>query len=84
MIVLSNRIYSVRCILPVSQSLDLPHEMGMRHRAALGITEQNDSFVIVVSEATGNISYCEYGKITMNVSPEDLLKKLESEFPTNH
>jgi diadenylate cyclase len=82
MLIINGRIYAVRCILPVSQSLNMPVNQGIRHRAALGISEQNDSFSIVISEETGEISYAEYGKMTHNVSIVDLHKKLEAEFPS--
>jgi len=81
LLIVHGTIHAARCILPVSQNLNVPAGLGMRHRAALGITEQNDAFVIVISEETGSISYAEYGKMTHNVSLADLQKKLEAEFP---
>jgi len=54
--------------------------LGMRHRAALGMCENNDSLVIVISEENSNISFAEYGKIKTNISLKELNKKLEQEF----
>lgn len=56
MIISNNRIRSARCILPVTSKTDIPGHYGLRHRAAIGITEDNDCFVLVVSEETGIIS----------------------------
>lgn len=71
-----NRIEAARCILPVSRS---PHQtsIGLRHRAAMGITEQSDAIAVVVSEQTGRISYAEGGKLTTNVQPAGLKDFLE-------
>jgi uncharacterized protein (TIGR00159 family) len=74
-IILNNRIYAARCVLPASENMDIPAYFGMRHRAALGITEITDAVVVVVSEETGRISYVENGKIESNITP-DRLKSL--------
>lgn len=63
MIITDNRIIAARCILPVSNNSDLPGHYGLRHRAAVGISENNDCLVIVVSEETGTISLVKEGKI---------------------
>ncbi len=63
MIITDNRIVAARCILPVSNNSDLPGHYGLRHRAAVGISENNDCLVIVVSEETGTISLVKEGKI---------------------
>ena len=55
-IIVSGRIYSAACILPVSKRQDLPKSYGLRHRAALGLTERTDALAIVISEETGRIS----------------------------
>lgn len=57
------RLHSAGCILPVSKNLDLPKRYGMRHRAALGMTEKSDAIVIIVSEETGKISVAEQSAI---------------------
>jgi uncharacterized protein (TIGR00159 family) len=74
-IILNNKIHAVRCVLPSSENMDIPAYFGMRHRAALGITEITDAVAVVVSEETGRISYVENGKIENNISP-DRLKSL--------
>lgn len=56
MIVSNKRIEAAGCILPVSHNLDIPKEMGLRHRAALGISQESDCVAIVVSEETGGIT----------------------------
>jgi uncharacterized protein (TIGR00159 family) len=76
-IILNNRIYAARCVLPSSENMDLPAYFGMRHRAALGITEIADAIVVVVSEETGRISFVENGKIENNISPEKLKGMIE-------
>jgi len=78
-IVAQNKIKAAGCILPVSQSFDLPKKLGLRHRAALGITEATDASAIVVSEETGKISYFHAGEINHGVSPEELEHLLQQE-----
>ena len=63
MIISDNRIRSARCILPVTSKTNIPGHYGLRHRAAIGVTEDNDCFVLVVSEETGNISLVKGGEI---------------------
>jgi len=72
MIIKDGRIASAGCILPVSHTQNLPKEMGLRHRAALGITLESDAKAIIVSEERGKISYAYKGEITRNVTPEQL------------
>jgi uncharacterized protein (TIGR00159 family) len=79
-IIIGDKIFAAKCMLPMSQSLDMPTELGMRHRAALGMSEHNDSLIIIVSEETGDVSFAEYGKLTINVSLKELIKKLDREF----
>jgi uncharacterized protein (TIGR00159 family) len=73
----SNRIKAARCILPVSQSQEITPSFGLRHRAAIGLTEQTDALTIVVSEETGKISVSENGKLKEDISADDLFKMLE-------
>lgn len=80
LIVVGNRIKAVKCILPVSSNFNLPRRLGLRHRAAVGITEQSDAIAIVVSEETGYISYCKSGEITMHVQADQLKDFLKHEF----
>lgn len=63
MIISAGRIHSTACILPVSKRQDLPKSYGLRHRAALGLTEKTDALAIVISEETGKISVAQGNKI---------------------
>lgn len=65
-------IEAARCILPISTSMKLSPHLGLRHRAAVGVTEVSDAFVIVVSEETGAISVAKDGEIMMDISPKEL------------
>ncbi len=67
-LIVEGRIRSARCIMPVSQNPNLPAIMGLRHRAALGISEVTDVLVLVVSEQTGQISIVQHGKIDTDLS----------------
>lgn len=72
-VIISNyRIKAAACILPVAHDHNLPKEMGLRHRAALGITQMTDAKAIVVSEETGNISLAYMGEFQQKLSIEDL------------
>ncbi len=73
-------IKAARCVLPVTENVELPGHLGMRHRAAIGITEQSDALAIVVSEETGDISIAKEGQIRINVSLEELERTLHEEF----
>jgi diadenylate cyclase len=67
-----DRILRAGCIFPLTQKTELPKSLGTRHRAAIGLTEETDAVVVVVSEETGQISYAHRGQLTRNVSVEDL------------
>jgi diadenylate cyclase len=75
-IVRKGRILSAACIFPVSQRIDIDRTLGTRHRAALGLTEQSDAIVIVVSEETGIVSLCHDGGIERNFDPETFQHRL--------
>jgi diadenylate cyclase len=79
-IITSNRITAARCILPVSKNTQLPISLGLRHRAAIGLTERTDAVCIVVSEQTGQISNCKNGRLKHNILPGELKNLLEEEF----
>ena len=64
MVIAGNRIVAARCTLPITERTDLPAYYGMRHKAAIGITEMSDADVIVVSEETGRISFVRSGNVT--------------------
>lgn len=72
MLIQNGRIIAARCPLPVTDKPGLPARFGMRHRAALGISEVTDSFVIIVSEETGRISLADEGEIIEDISPSEL------------
>ncbi|WP_165024004.1 diadenylate cyclase CdaA [Dysgonomonas sp. ZJ279] len=76
MIIADNRIKAAGCILPISQNQDLPKSLGLRHRAALGISQETDAKVIIVSEERGKISFASGGEIQTNVTPEKLQELL--------
>jgi len=79
-LIISDRtIKAAACILPVSKNQTIPKRMGLRHRAALGITEHSDAIAIVVSEETGHISCAVNGQLTTNVKPEQLEHFLSEE-----
>lgn len=78
MIITDNKITAARCILPVTNNTDLPGHYGLRHRAAIGVSENNDCIVIVVSEETGAISLVKEGKIT-TLQPLTMREILEKE-----
>ncbi len=71
---------AAKCLLPLSQNPDLDPALGTRHRAALGISEQSDAFIIIVSEETGMVSYAEHGKIVRGLTENMLKKKLDEIF----
>jgi len=68
MIIREGRIYAAACILPLTQRQDISAQLGTRHRAAIGMTENSDAVVLVVSEETGIISIVSNGQITRNYS----------------
>ncbi len=77
-----NKIEAARCILPVSKSPNLTANLGLRHRAAVGVTEQSDAIAIIVSEQTGKISYAENGELVRNIQPATLRDFLEEKLQT--
>ena len=75
-IIFNNKIKAARCILPVSENENLPAQFGLRHRAALGMSEITDALVLIVSEETGQMSIARHGKISHNLSPAELRKAI--------
>jgi len=80
MIIAENKILAARCILPVSDSRTLPGSLGLRHRAALGMSQNTDAHVIIVSEETGNISYVKDGNFKVRIGIDELEKFLKGDF----
>lgn len=78
MIVVRDRIMAAGCILPVSHDMDVPKELGLRHRAALGMSQATDAVCVIVSEETGGISIAMDGELHVKVSAIDLEKTLSS------
>ena len=79
-IITDDKIHAARCVLPVSDNPNIPGNFGMRHRAALGITEHTDALAVIVSEETGEISVADGGVMTNDLSKEELMQVLEKEF----
>jgi len=78
-IIRNNKIVAARCVLPVTNNTDFPTHLGMRHRAAAGISEDTDAVVIIVSEQNGEISFAKEGKLQNHCSYEKLEKLLNFE-----
>lgn len=76
-IVHGNTVLAARCILPVTSRLDIDPNLGLRHRSAIGVTEQLDVLSVIVSEETGAISYAIGGTIHHDISPVELRHALE-------
>jgi uncharacterized protein (TIGR00159 family) len=76
-IILKDKIYAARCILPVSENRTLPANLGLRHRAALGVTENTDALAIIVSEETGHISIAHHAVVHENIPKNELAQQLE-------
>ena len=75
-IIRGDRVTSATCYLPLSDNMELSKELGTRHRAGVGISEVTDSFTIIVSEETGNVSYASGGELHTAVTPSDLREQL--------
>ncbi|MCB0284240.1 MAG: TIGR00159 family protein [Calditrichae bacterium] len=79
-VVQNDIIMAAKCLLPLSQNPDIDPSLGTRHRAALGLAEQSDAFVIIVSEETGMVSFAENGKLVKGLTESILKKKLNELF----
>jgi len=77
-IVQEDRVAAAACFLPLTVNPKLTKELGSRHRAAIGLTEENDSVAIVVSEETGSISVVADGQIERGLTPDELRARLRS------
>ncbi|MCB0263971.1 MAG: diadenylate cyclase CdaA [Calditrichaeota bacterium] len=82
-VIQSDQILAAKCQLPLTQSPRLDPSLGMRHRAALGLSEQTDTMILVVSEETGTISIAENGVLTRGLNEESLRRRLNDAFVQN-
>ncbi len=78
-VVRDGRVYSAGCILPLTQNSSLDSELGTRHRAAIGMSEQSDAVIVIVSEETGAISVAKGGQLTRDITRGKLREVLLSE-----
>lgn len=77
MVIVGNHIAAARCQLPMTNRTDIPAHFGMRHRAAIGLTEDTDADVIVVSEETGGIRFVRSGEAREVESMQELRQLLQ-------
>lgn len=77
-IISGGKIMAAGCILPISENPELPKRVGMRHRAAVGLTESLDADVFIVSEQTGKIAHSKKGKLRIGMSPDELSDLINS------
>ncbi|HCC47286.1 MAG TPA: TIGR00159 family protein [Elusimicrobia bacterium] len=71
-VIANNRLVAAGCILPLTEQQELSKILGMRHRAALGLSEAADAIIVIVSEETGTLSVARNGKLQQHVDPKDL------------
>ena len=76
LIIRGDRLHAAGCVLPLTQTKNLNKELGTRHRAGMGITENSDALVIIVSEETGIISIAQNGKLTRFLDVKKIEKTL--------
>jgi len=79
MIIRHKQIIAAGCILPVSHDLNIPKELGLRHRAAMGVSQETDALAIIVSEETGGISVAYKGQFYLRLTAEELERILTKE-----
>ena len=79
MIIRHKQIIAAGCILPVSHDLNIPKELGLRHRAAMGVSQETDALAIIVSEETGGISAAYKGQFHLRLTAEELERILTKE-----
>jgi diadenylate cyclase len=78
-IIANNIVKATRVILPVNNEKNIPERFGLRHRAAVGVTEKTDALALVVSEETGQISYIKNGEFVMYKNTEELIEKIKTD-----
>lgn len=79
LIIRGERLVAASCILPLADREDIQRDLGTRHRAAIGLSEETDALVVVVSEETGQVSLAEEGEIQRGLKAEDLRRRLRQE-----
>lgn len=79
-VIRGKRMVAAGCLLPLTDDRSLSTELGTRHRAAIGLSEQSDAIIVVVSEETGTISIAQDGKIYRHLDSEKLKQKLQPLF----
>jgi uncharacterized protein (TIGR00159 family) len=79
-IITENRIKAAKCVLPLTENTVFPFRLGLRHRAAVGITEHSDAISIIVSEQSGEISISRNGALKTGITPKQLIEILAEEF----
>ena len=75
--IVGNRIAAAGCIFPISNDYFEDKSFGLRHRAAVGITQESDALTVIVSEETGHISICSNGEVAKNLSEDEFREKIE-------
>ena len=78
-IIRNERIAFAGCVFPLTDKINLPQSLGLRHRASLGVSEESDCLCIIVSEETGNVSFTINGEITQNVNETQLFFNLKKQ-----
>ena len=78
-IIENNVVKATRVILPINNEKKIPERFGLRHRAAIGITERTDALALVVSEETGQISYIKNGEFTIFKDKQDLISMIKKD-----
>ena len=79
LLIRGDRLYAAGCILPVSHDMNIPKELGLRHRSALGISQNSDALAVIVSEETGYISAAQRGQFYLRLNAEALESLLYGE-----
>ncbi len=82
-IIIGNTVKAARCVLPIDDDLVIPPHLGLRHRAALSMSNETDAVIITVSEETGKISYAQKGTLKNDVSQNELFSFLKDQFLNN-
>src|SRR5580698_1801028 len=83
-IVQKDRVAAAACFLPLTTTAALARDLGTRHRAAIGITEETDCLSIIVSEETGLISVCAFGELARGLSPAEVRERINRHFGVLH